>query len=161
VNGQKVWTSYATIADKCFCYVRTDPSASKHRGISLLIIDMDTPGIDARPLRHINGKADVRRGVPSPTSSYRARTLSRAHGGWTITQDRWLTSARGSGRQRLRARADGARLVELAKRDRPRCRPHRPARIAASYELAASLRALGYKGSPRSLRDRRLLSTRS
>src|SRR5260370_12940197 len=57
VNGQKVWTSYATIAQKCFCYVRTDPSAPKHRGISVLLVDVDTPGIDVRPLRHLNGAA--------------------------------------------------------------------------------------------------------
>jgi alkylation response protein AidB-like acyl-CoA dehydrogenase len=50
VNGQKVWTSGAHDSDVCFCFVRTEPDASKHKGISVLIVDMDTPGITCRPL---------------------------------------------------------------------------------------------------------------
>jgi alkylation response protein AidB-like acyl-CoA dehydrogenase len=49
VNGQKVWTSGAHHADFCICFVRTDPSATKHRGISVLLLEMNTPGITVRP----------------------------------------------------------------------------------------------------------------
>jgi alkylation response protein AidB-like acyl-CoA dehydrogenase len=50
VNGQKVWTSGAHDADYCFCFVRTEPEAPKHKGLSVVIIDMKTPGITCRPL---------------------------------------------------------------------------------------------------------------
>jgi alkylation response protein AidB-like acyl-CoA dehydrogenase len=50
VNGQKIWTSGAQHADRCFCFVRTDPDAPKHRGISVVIIDMKAPGVRVRPL---------------------------------------------------------------------------------------------------------------
>ena len=55
VNGQKIWTSTADIADWMFCLVRSEPEARKHEGISFLLFSMDTPGIRVRPLKTMTG----------------------------------------------------------------------------------------------------------
>jgi alkylation response protein AidB-like acyl-CoA dehydrogenase len=53
INGQKVWTSGANYADFCFLFCRTEPDAPKHKGISIVLVPMDTPGITVRPLPEI------------------------------------------------------------------------------------------------------------
>src|SRR5699024_6755974 len=58
IDGQKVWTTQAQYADYCFVLARTDPDASKHRGISYLLVPMDQPGIEIRPIVQPDGSAE-------------------------------------------------------------------------------------------------------
>jgi alkylation response protein AidB-like acyl-CoA dehydrogenase len=58
VNGQKIWTSFAQVADHCELLVRTDPDAPKHRGITWLICPMDALGVDVRPMKTIQGSSE-------------------------------------------------------------------------------------------------------
>ncbi len=58
VNGQKIWTTYGHKCDWIFTLVRTDPEASKHQGISFLLIDMASPGVEARPLKQLSGNTN-------------------------------------------------------------------------------------------------------
>ena len=88
VNGQKVWTSGAHHADWCLCFVRTDPEAPKHRGISALIIDMKTPGITCRPLPDLTEPdfADFNEVFFTDVAVPQENLLGAMNGGWAITQ---------------------------------------------------------------------------
>jgi pimeloyl-CoA dehydrogenase large subunit len=59
VNGQKTWTTLAQYSDWIFCLVRTDPAAKKQEGISMLLIDMKTPGVTVRPIQTFDGGREV------------------------------------------------------------------------------------------------------
>jgi alkylation response protein AidB-like acyl-CoA dehydrogenase len=84
VNGQKVWTSLGHRADWCQLYVRTDPDASKHKGISCLIVDMNSPGIEVRPLVTINGTADFAEVFFTDVRVPADALLGPLNGGWQV-----------------------------------------------------------------------------
>src|SRR5437667_4514851 len=58
VNGQKVWSSFAHIADYCILVTLSDPDAPRYQGLTYLIVDMHSPGVEVRPLRQITGEAE-------------------------------------------------------------------------------------------------------
>jgi len=147
VTGQKVWTSYAPIADKCFCYVRTDPEAAKHKGISVLIIDLDTPGIDIRPLAQITGSTEFAEVFFDDVVVPKRNLVGDLNDGWRITMGS-LAHERGGlwvegvvGAQRA---LEG--LCVMVKRDGQANDPTVRRRLGALSERVESLRALGYKG---------------
>jgi len=84
VNGQKVWSSYAHIADWCILVVRTDPSASKHAGLSYLLVDMHAPGVEVRPLRQITGDPEFNEVFFTDVRVPRDSMLGQPGEGWNV-----------------------------------------------------------------------------
>ena len=83
VNGQKIWTSGAQYADWCFCLVRTD-TTKKHEGISFLMIDMRSPGIEVRPIRLISGSSPFCETFFTDVRVPKENLLGPLNGGWTV-----------------------------------------------------------------------------
>jgi alkylation response protein AidB-like acyl-CoA dehydrogenase len=84
VNGQKIWTSSAHVADMMFALVRTEPDASRHAGISYVLIPMDTPGIEVRPLRTMTGDTEFNQVFLTDVRVPRANVVGRRGDGWRI-----------------------------------------------------------------------------
>lgn len=85
VNGQKVWTSYADQCDWIFCLVRTDTSV-KHDGISFLLIDMDDPGVEARPIKLISGSSPFCETFLTDVRVPKENLVGEINKGWTIAK---------------------------------------------------------------------------
>ena len=84
ITGQKVWTSYAQWADWCFVVARTDPTERRHRGLSYLLVPMDQPGIEVRPIRQVTGTAEFNEvffdGARTPVDM----VVGKVNDGWRV-----------------------------------------------------------------------------
>jgi alkylation response protein AidB-like acyl-CoA dehydrogenase len=148
VNGQKVWTSYAQYAQRCVLLTRTGDTASRHKGITALFVDMDSPGISVRPLRTMHGVDEFCEVFFDDVEVPVDRMLGDEGDGWAVAMDLlpyerstslWLRGAHLSQRlHQLVATADdgaldardlGAAMESLyAFRARSRATQHRLAR---------------------------------
>jgi len=158
LNGQKVWTSMAHVADWGFFLVRTDPQAPKHKGITFLLLDMKTPGITIRPLMQITGEAEFNEVFLENVRVPVANVVGKVNEGWgvaltTLAYERdVLTMIR-----HISLRTALERLVALAKRTKRNGHtaaddPVLRQRIAALAIAERCLQLNGYRTLTRILR---------
>lgn len=86
VNGQKIWTTYAQLADWIFCLVRTDQAAKKQEGISFLLIDMNTPGITVRKIDSIDNQHSLNEVFFDNVRVPVANRIGEENQGWTYAK---------------------------------------------------------------------------
>jgi alkylation response protein AidB-like acyl-CoA dehydrogenase len=153
VNGQKVWTSYAMWAQQCFCYVRTGPPESKQRGISVLIVAMDTPGIEVRPLRQITGGADFAEVFFTDVVVPRENVVGAIDDGWRVTMGSLAHERAGLWLEWIAALDHVFRRIVEAMHDQGVVDPILRRRLVDAHLEIAGLRALGYKGFASYARD--------
>ena len=84
INGQKIWTSTAHLSQMCFILVRTEPDAPKHQGISYLLMPMDTPGIDRRPIKQMTGDSDFNELFLTDVRIPAANIIGKRGEGWKV-----------------------------------------------------------------------------
>ncbi|MDY7100478.1 MAG: acyl-CoA dehydrogenase family protein [Actinomycetota bacterium] len=85
VNGQKIWTSNAHSANWIFAPCRTDPDVPKHKGMTFLLIPMDQPGIEVRPIINISGRHDFNEVFFSDARTAKENVIGDVNDGWRIT----------------------------------------------------------------------------
>ncbi|MFQ5416694.1 MAG: acyl-CoA dehydrogenase family protein [Myxococcota bacterium] len=86
INGQKIWTTNAHEADWMFCLCRTEPEAQKHAGISYLLIPMDQPGVEVRPLRQMTGGADFNEVFLTDARTPADHIVGKRGEGWLVSR---------------------------------------------------------------------------
>jgi alkylation response protein AidB-like acyl-CoA dehydrogenase len=117
VTGQKIWTSFAHIAEYQELLVRTDPEAPKHKGISWVICPMDTKGIEIRPIKTMGGGSDFCEVFYDEVRIPRANVVGKLNDGWRVAMST-LSFERGTAflAEQVRLATLVGQLIELARR---------------------------------------------
>ncbi len=151
ITGQKVWSSFAHIADRCILLARTNPDAPKHQGITYFLLDMHADGVETRPLRQITGDAEFNEIFLDNVFVPRDQIVGEVDRGWQVAITT-LMFERGSSTFLLVGLLEATfrRVVELAKETRrnggvagddPRVRD----RIARAYTDIQALRFTNHR----------------
>lgn len=138
ITGQKVWSSgahYATVGE---CLARTNPDASKHRGLSMFLVDMSAPGIEVRSIRQMTGGAEFDEVFLDEVRVPAEALLGEVDGGWAVTMHTLMNERSAIGDELVPDRELIDRLVELAQHERLDQRPD--LRLAVA-DLVMRLRA--------------------
>ncbi|HEY1369536.1 MAG TPA: acyl-CoA dehydrogenase family protein [Gaiellaceae bacterium] len=116
VNGQKVWSSFAHIADWCLLLALSDPDAPRYRGLTYLLVDMRSPGVEVRPLRQVTGEAEFNEIFFSDVEVPAENLLGEVGQGWQVAMTT-LLHERGTLGFALTAVLEASvnRLLELAR----------------------------------------------
>ena len=109
INGSKIWTSYGDNADWIFCLVRTNTEVKKQEGISFLLIDMNSEGVEARPIQLISGKSAFTETFFDDVKVPKENLVGELNNGWTIakyllTHERQMIGGIGEADQKFSAR---------------------------------------------------------
>src|SRR5207248_1239350 len=132
VNGQKVWSSFAHIADFCILVTQSDPDAARYRNLTYLLVDMHAPGVEVRPLRQITGEAEFNEIFFSDVEVPVENRLGDERDGWQVaTTTGGTTSSSAAGATRSRP---GRRRC---------CATSSPSECSACRGRADGFRALG------------------
>lgn len=146
VNGQKIWTSAGHLANWIFALARTDPTATKHKGITFLLVPMDQPGVEVRPIRMISGESEFNEVFFTDARAPRHNVVGEVNGGWAVAMT-LLGYERGEAAATLpiRFRTELDRLVGLAKDRGKADDPLIRQRLAWCYSMVEIMRYLGMR----------------
>lgn len=141
INGQKVWTSLAHWSDWCFVLARTDRDAPKHKGISFLLVPMDAPGIETRPIVQVTGSSEFNEVFFTDTPTDADLVVGEVNGGWKVAMG-LLSFERGASTlgQQFSFERELREITELAKANGASTRPAIRQRLADAWSRLEIMR---------------------